>query len=66
MKIVFEYMSQSHELNVDQGSTVLDVLRQNNMSPDVTIAFIEKKPIPLDTEVREGMVLKAVSAVSGG
>ena len=66
MKIVVEYMSKPYELQVEEGKTVLDILRTMRISPDVTIVFIDKKPIPVDTIVTEDMELKAVSVVSGG
>jgi len=66
MKVVIEYGSGREDVEVSQGSTVMDVLRSRNISPDVSIAFVGSRPIPLDSLLEEGMVMRVVSVVSGG
>ena len=66
MKIILEHGANTEELDMASGASILDVLRARKISPDVSIVFAGSKPVPVDSPVAEGMVLRVVSVVSGG
>ncbi len=66
MRMMLELGSSRMAVECAPGSKIMDVLREEGLSPVVSIVFLGERPIPVDSEAEEGMVLRVVSVVSGG
>jgi sulfur carrier protein len=54
------------EHNATIGMTICDVVHSIRFSPDIFIFVIDGKPVPMDTPVFDGAVIKAIKVASGG
>ncbi len=54
------------DLDVDEGATVLNVLRTISVRPEAVVTFRGDAPVPVDAVVADGDVLVFVEAASGG
>jgi len=48
------------------GSTICDVARSLGYAPDAFIFMVGGKPVPMDTQIVDGTLIKAVKVASGG
>ena len=48
------------------GQTICDAVRSLGFAPDAFIFMMEGRPIPMDTPMTDGTVVKAVKVASGG
>jgi len=56
--------SKEHE--VSSGQTICDAVHSLRFSPDAFIFMISDKPVPMDTQISDGVQIKAVKVASGG
>jgi len=54
------------EHDVKSGSTICDAVRSLGFLPDAFIFMIDGRPVPMDTPITDGAVIKAVKVASGG
>jgi sulfur carrier protein len=54
------------EHDVRSGSTICDAVRSIGFAPDAFIFMVEGKPVPMDTPIADGILVKAVKVASGG
>lgn len=54
------------DMEIEDGSTGMELLKKLNLSPDAHILIREKIPIPLDEKLLNGESIKIISVVSGG
>jgi len=68
MKVQVELLpsKESKSIELEVGSTGMNLVRALGLSPDVHILFRGDRPIPIDDEIREGESIKVVNVVSGG
>ncbi len=64
--IVHRPGGRAESVDVPDGSTILTALRAAGIPPDVTVCMMEKRPVPVDTVLKDGDVFDAVTVVSGG
>lgn len=48
------------------GKTVADAARALGFVPDAFIFMVGEKPVPMDTPIADGVLIKAVKVASGG
>ncbi len=54
------------EYEVACCSAISDAVRSLGFSPDTFIFMIDGRPVPMDTPVADGILVKAVKVASGG
>jgi sulfur carrier protein len=54
------------EYAIKCGSTICDAVRSLGFVPDAFIFMIKGRPVPMDTRVNDGILIKAVKVASGG
>jgi len=54
------------EHDIACGPTICDAMRSLGLAPDAFIFMIDGRPVPMDTQVADGMSVKAVKVASGG
>ncbi|MCL2318003.1 MAG: MoaD/ThiS family protein [Methanomassiliicoccaceae archaeon] len=54
------------EHDVSSGTTICDAVRSIGHMPDAFIFIVNGRPVPMDSAITEGMVIKAVKVASGG
>ena len=52
--------------NIDCGMTIFDAMHSIGLMPDAFIFVIDGRPVPMDTQVADGMTVKALKVASGG
>jgi sulfur carrier protein len=52
--------------DVSSGITIADAVRSLGFAPDTFIFMIGGGPVPMDTPIADGMLIKAVKVASGG
>ena len=55
-----------HEVTLDEGATVRDVLRAVNLLPSLYIVSHEAQVLPMSTELTGDLTLKITRIASGG
>jgi len=66
VKLIVELHGQEGEMDVTGGCTPEELMNALGLHPDVTLAFLEGRPVPLDHPLPEGGRVKLVVAASGG
>ena len=51
---------------IESGSTICDAARALGYAPDAFIFMIDGRPVPMDTQIIDGISIKAVKVASGG
>jgi sulfur carrier protein len=51
---------------VESGTTICDAVRSIGFAPDAFIFMVNGKPVPMDTPIADGDMIKAVKVASGG
>ena len=62
-------LSRTNEIkkfNLDEGSTVEDLLKKINLKPDTILALFKDKPIAIDEVLKENQEITIVQVSSGG
>lgn len=54
------------EHDIACGATIFDAVRSLGHAPDAFIFMINGKPVPMDTKIDDGALIKAVKVASGG
>jgi len=54
------------EHGVACGQTICDAVRSLGLAPDAFIFMADGRPVPMDTPIADGAVVKAVKVASGG
>ena len=54
------------EHDIPPGPTICDTVRSIGFAPDTFIFMIGGRPVPMDTPVTDGILIKAVKVASGG
>jgi sulfur carrier protein ThiS len=68
MKIRVKLIPQntSQEIEIQNGSTILDLLRKLNRKPDGVIVLRNKTPLPVDDIIPDDQELSIIQVSSGG
>jgi len=61
---VLMVLNKEHEIAC--GMTICDAVRSLGYTPDAFIFIINGRPVPMDTPIADGMIIKAVKVASGG
>jgi len=54
------------EHNIACGMTICDAMHSIGLLPDAFIFTIDGRPVPMDTQMADGMSVKALKVASGG
>ena len=54
------------EHDVACGQTICDAVRSLGFAPDAFIFMLGGRPVPMDTTIADGAVIKAIKVASGG
>ncbi|MCL2032622.1 MAG: hypothetical protein FWH45_02405 [Methanomassiliicoccaceae archaeon] len=54
------------EHEVSCGTTICDAVRLLGLAPDTFIFMIGGRPVPMDSHIADGVLIKAVKVASGG
>jgi len=54
------------EHNVASGITICDAVRSIGIAPDTFIFMMEGRPVPMDTQIADGVLIKSIKVASGG
>ena len=66
MKVTITQDGEETLLDLAAGSTILDALSEMEIPPDIVLTFMGGKPVPIDTLLQDGDVVKLLVVVSGG
>lgn len=55
-----------HEYQVGAGMTIQQAVSGLGFHPDSYLYLIEGKPVPMDTDITDSMVIRAIKVASGG
>jgi sulfur carrier protein ThiS len=68
MKIRVKFIPQntSQEIDIKNGSTVIDLLRTIHRRPDSVIVLKNKTPLPVDDVILDDQELSIIQVASGG
>ena len=58
--------NNKQDINLENGSTVLDLLKKINLKPDTVIIMDKEKPVPVDEIIEDGQKLTIIQVSSGG
>ncbi len=54
------------DVDVNEGATVLDLLKSISVAPEAVVTFRQDAPVPVDSPVTDGDTYVFVEAASGG
>jgi len=54
------------ECRIDHSGTIASALCSMDRMPDTFLFFVDEIPVPMDTPLKDGMVIKAIKVASGG
>jgi sulfur carrier protein ThiS len=54
------------EVNLEEGSLVLDLLKKLKLKPDTIIVLKNNLPIPVDDQLKDKQILSIIMVSSGG
>lgn len=54
------------EVTTEDGMTIQEAISSNGLHPDSYLYLIDGKPVPMDTVIEGGTVVKALRVASGG
>jgi len=57
---------ETKEIDLKDGSTVMDLLKKLNLKPDTLIVINNNLPIPVDDELKDKQNLSIILVSSGG
>ena len=66
IKVKISRTNETKEIDLDNGTTVQDLLKKINLKPDTIIVLNNNKPIPIDNELKNGEELTILLVSSGG
>ena len=66
VRVKLSRTDQVKELNLKDGSTAQDILKQFDLKPDTAIIMNKNRPIPIDEEIKESDQLTIIQVSSGG
>lgn len=66
IKVVLLPEKNERKIELQEGSTALDMLKMLNLNPDVMLVIRNDIPTPVDEKLKDKDVLKVVRVVSGG
>ncbi len=66
MRIMVLLGKEQRVMDVEEGSSPLDVIRQMALTPDAYLILRKKTPIPVDEVLNEGDSIKLIRVASGG
>ena len=58
--------ASSIDVEVNNGSTVYDVLKKLELTPDTMIVIRDGQPISIDEELNDNDKIKIIQVISGG
>jgi len=54
------------EVEINKGSTILDLLKKIDIKPDTVIVLEKNKPLPIDDDLTDNQKLTIIQVSSGG
>ena len=66
MRITVLLGKEERAVDIEEGSSPLDVIRQLALAPDAFLVLRESEPIPVDEVLTEGDSIKILRVASGG
>jgi sulfur carrier protein ThiS len=66
IKVKISRTNEIKEVNLENGASVLSLLKKINLKPDTIIVLNNNKPIPIDDELTNGEELTILQVSSGG
>ncbi len=66
IKVKLSRTNEIKEVNLENGASVLSLLKKINLKPDTIIVLNNNKPIPIDDELTNGEELTILQVSSGG
>jgi len=57
---------ETEDIQLNQGSTVNDLLKKINLKPDTLIVMHKNTPVPIDDVLTDGQTLTILQVSSGG
>lgn len=66
IKVKISRTNKEKEIQMEKGSTVLDLLNKLNIKPDTVIVMSKKTPIPIDENLNDKQEIAIIQIFSGG
>lgn len=66
IKIKISRTNKENEIQLEQGSTVLDLLNKLKIKPDTVVIMSKKTPIPIDDTLKDKQEITIIQVFSGG
>jgi len=54
------------EITLENGSTILELLKKMNLKPDTLIVMNNNRPVPIDDTLKDNQELTIIQVSSGG
>jgi len=66
IKVKISRTNENKEIQLEKGSTVIDVLNELKIKPDNVVVMSNKTPIPIDEYLKDKQQLTIIQVFSGG
>jgi sulfur carrier protein ThiS len=66
IKVKISRSNKEKEIQMEKGSTVLDLLNKLKIKPDTVVIMSNKIPIPIDDNLKEKQEISIIQVFSGG
>ena len=66
IKVKISRTNENKEIQLEKGSTVIDVLNELKIKPDNVVVISNKIPIPIDEYLKDKQQLTIIQVFSGG
>ncbi len=66
IKVKISRTNKEKEIQLEKGSTILDLLNKLNIKPDTVIVMSKKTPVPIDENLKDKQKITVIQVFSGG
>jgi sulfur carrier protein ThiS len=66
IKVKISRTNENKDIQLEKGSTVIDVLNKLRIKPDTVVVMSSKTPIPIDEDLKDKQELTIIQVFSGG
>ena len=66
IKVKISRTNKEKEIQLEKGSTVLDLLNKLMIKPDTVVVMSNKSPVPIDDNLKDKQEITIIQVFSGG
>jgi len=66
VKVKISRINDEKEIQLEKGSTVLDLLNKLKIKPDTVVVMSNNTPVPIDNDLKDKQEITIIQVFSGG